>query len=375
MKYLKQFNERSQYDAYISNENPSPFLPNVSLVNNESHELNDGTVVKPTVHYNRFVAPQVNCGWICYYDGNNLKLCSPSDYSSINGGDGIIPVGVVVVPSNHLSDGTVRICAKKDITSRQWASVSGYDVTELTNMSNVPTFQNTLPDRGTTGWASYAYLPSDIGGALWSGSTCINDSGTTYYGSATSFIPSPYNIEDGSKNAIYSASHGSPDNNALNDFNGLENTTLLNSLNGVEHEYLSGSTPVVTAINYTAAVDCFNYSVPGTEGLIQWYLPACGELAYVVPRRKVIQDSLALIGTGGSFVNGYYWSSSEASAAPARLVGMYDGRVSYYCYKSDSYLIRPFFRLAVSPFCFWFNSAMIIIKSYNVYRIYCCEKT
>ena len=347
MKYLKQFNERSQYDEYISNDNPSPFLPNVSLVNNESHELNDGTVVKPTVHYNKFVAPQVDCGWICYYDGNNLKLCSPSDYSGINGGDGIIPVGVVVVPSNHLSDGTVRICAKADIASKQWASISGYDVTELTNMSNVPTFQNTLPDGGTTGWASYAFLPSDINSA--SGSTCINDAGTKYYGVATSFIPSPYN-EDGSKNTIYSASHGSPDNNALNDFNGLENTTHLNSLNGVDHEYLTGGTPVVTAINYTAAVDCFNYSVTGTEGLIKWYLPACGELAYVVPRRKIIQQSLSAIG-GSSFVGDGYWSSSETSDADARYVGMSYGHVRNN-YKSRSYPIRPFFRLAVSPFCF-----------------------
>ena len=346
MKYLKQFNERSQYDEYILNDNPSPFLPNVSLVNNESHELNDGTVVKPTVHYNRFVAPQVDCGWVCYYDGNNLKLCSPSDYSGINGEDGIIPVGVVVVPSNHLSDGTVRICAKADIASKRWASISGYDVTELTNMSSVPTFQNTLPDGGTIGWASYAYLPSDIGGASWSGSTCINDSGTTYYGSATSFIPSPYNIEDGSKNAIYSASHGSPDNNALNDFNGLENTTILKNLSGVDHDY-SG---IVTAINYTAAVDCFNYSVAGTEGLIKWYLPACGELAYVVPRRKIIQQSLSAIG-GSSFVSDSYWSSSEVSAASARHVYMYNGNV-YGLYKSSANHIRPFFRLAVSPFCF-----------------------
>ena len=275
-----------------------------------------------------------------------MKLCSPSDYSGINGGDGIIPVGVVVVPSNHLSDGTVRICAKADIASKQWASISGYDITELTNMSNVPTFENTLPEGGTTGWSSYGYLPSDIGSASWSGSTCINDSGTTYYGSVTSlFIPSPYN-EDGSKNAIYSASHQSPDNNALNDFNGLENTTILKYLSGVEHDY-SG---IVTAINYTAAVDCFNYSVTGTEGRIQWYLPACGELAYVVPRRKIIQQSLSAIG-GSSFVGDYYWSSSESSAAHARYVHMTNGRVHYY-YKSNTYHIRPFFRLAVSPFCF-----------------------
>ena len=349
MKYLKHFDDRSEYDNYIGGD--SVYLPNVSLVNGEEHSLfknSEGVerIVRPTVHYTKFQPPIVGPGWVCYFDGEHIKLCKKEDYSSIEGDK--YPIGAVVVPSDHLNDGTVRICALSNLSgTKKWASVSGYGINELTNMSYVPTFPNTEGST-TTGWTSYSYLPSDIGGAGWTGATCVHDTGTTYHSAATSYIPSQYNT-DGTKNTLHSETHGNPDNNALNDFNGLENTTILKNLSGVAHEYTTGSTTTSATIDYIAAVECFNYHQANDNG-IQWYLPACGELVYVVPRRSVIQSALSAIG-GSAFTSSSYWSSSEYSGANARNVGLYNGNV-YGGGKSNAGYVRAFAKVVLSPFCF-----------------------
>ena len=63
-----------------------------------------------------------------------------------------------------------------------------------------------------------------------------------------------------------------------------------------------------------------------------WYMPACGELGYILPNFKVNNMALnninSLYGSGVAVQLGsgyYYWSSSEYSSNGARYVAAKDG--------------------------------------------------
>ena len=344
MKHLKKFNEVEEYSSFISGN--CVYSPNVSLVKNEYHNLFSGDsgnppsfeVVKPTIHYNGKIE-DVGYGWICYFDGNYIKLCSKEYYQTISGLERNTPIGVVVVPSNHINDGTVRICALRDIVNAPtstsastsaltWCLTNSPDVQSLKNLNKVTKYDNT--DGGTIGFVSYGYLPSETFNAV----QCATDT-IAYYQSSNIIssglcIPSPYTKGD----LKYEDYFNDNANNALTDFNGFENTCILK--NSSENYY-------------EAAISSYNYHQTNDNG-IQWYLPSCGELAYVVPRRTTINNSLTLIG-GSGFASGYYWSSSEYSSSYARYVGVGDGRVGYG-YKSTKYRVRPFAKVVLSPFCF-----------------------
>jgi len=346
MKHFKEFNDRGEYDSYINSG--SIVLPNVSLVHNETHDVVNGMEidenVKPTLHYNKFDIgniPNVDFGWVCYYDGNHLKLCDYTTYTGITSTK--YPVGVVVVPSKHLNDGTVRICALNDLSgTKQWANPSGLNITVLTDFNKVTRYDNT--NGGTTTLSEYGFLPSDDFNSTTNHIQCNSDTGASYNPIVSAgtyhnmFIPSPY-ANDGSKYEDYSYQNSA---NALLDLNGLKNTNILKSLNEMgdgttDHPY------------YPAATGCTNYHQENDNG-IKWYLPACGELAYVVPRKKIINQRLVALG-GHAFVADTYWSSSEYSDASARRVDMDRGNV-YYSYKSRSRYVRPFAKVVVSPFSF-----------------------
>lgn len=127
-------------------------------------------------------------------------------------------------------------------------------------------------------------------------------------------IPSPFNA-DGTFNTIYSATSysGGSINNALSDFDGKSNTATL----------------VALGANYKVSVACSRYSTEGTSAG-DWYLPAMGELAYIMPRFKVIQNSLTKLGSKALALNdrGYYWSSTEYDSNDAYTLGTYVGNVS-----------------------------------------------
>jgi hypothetical protein len=83
--------------------------------------------------------------------------------------------------------------------------------------------------------------------------------------------------------------------NALSDFNGFSNTQSL----------------VDEGVQYHAAHACWNYKDSANSNL-QWYLPAMGELGYLVARYKVINESIQAVGaTSLDDYDFYYHSSSE----------------------------------------------------------------
>ena len=80
-----------------------------------------------------------------------------------------------------------------------------------------------------------------------------------------------------------------------------------------------------------------------------WYMPACGELGYILPNFSVNNVALnnikSLYGSSvavqlSSAIH-YYWSSSEYSAYNARFVYTASGFVDDY-YKSGDYSVRAF---------------------------------
>ena len=154
------------------------------------------------------------------------------------------------------------------------------------NFEYVPTTDNA--GSTTSGVAGYGYLPSDSDS--FNGDVSYVDRKTKYcYDDNDSYIPSPY-LGDAPNPAYYQAIEGG---NTLSDFNGLSNTQLL----------------VNAGDNYHAAHACWNYKDTANSNL-QWYLPAMGELGYLMPRFKQINESIQAVG-GTPVEEGYFWSSSE----------------------------------------------------------------
>ena len=316
-KYTKLFNTQQEYNAYI---NGTPYLPNVSLVKTPKN-----------LSYNEapFIPPILSIGTVCYYNtaASHLKFCSVSDYNPANGP----AVGVVAVPNNCTPDGSVRILALSGVTSGGTPASSenkmtwgkyGTD-TGLPNLTSVPTWTNS--SGSTSGFNSYAYAPSD----KFSGQTaCYGNDSVWYYNGINLYVPPILTTAD-TPNPDCLVENGSPNTNCLLDFDGAGNTAVLVGLGSA----------------YTAANACANYSVDGME--TGWYLPACGELVYILPKFNVLQSALSGL-SGVSLIANYdYWSSSEYSADGARNVTTYTGNVNR-SEKDTALYVRPFAKIELT---------------------------
>jgi hypothetical protein len=307
-KYLKKFSSESEYNSYINGDNV--YLPNVSLIGTDD------------VRYNPIQPVPVEAGDIVYYNGSALKFCKSADWSSSLG----TPVAVVVVPEGHTPDGTVRAMAVKGVNADGSSATTNVDMewgprgtdTGLPNLNRVPTWNNTVG--GSVGNADYAFLSSNKG---FTGSTDVLDSSLNYYNTEGPFLPNPY-LPDGSPNPDYRNTVEATAANACADFDGSGNTSVLVGLGSA----------------YSAANACHLYSAPGIVAG-EWYLPAAGELGYMIPRFNQIQSSLSTVGGVQLDAAGYYWSSSEYSSVHARSVEASDGDVANYR-KTRTFYVRAF---------------------------------
>ena len=314
MKYLKKFGSETEYNTYISGS--EVFLPNVSLIGVDDVRYNPIPTPPPSI---------ISAGMICYADSSNkLKFCTVGEWDSSLG----TAQGVVVVPSNHTPDGTARIMCITGVNTDGTESSSDVEMvlgpevdTSLPNMNKVPTWDNTIG--GTVGNNSFGFLPSD--NPSFTGATCATDSIAKYNGE-TPYIPSPY-LEDGSQNPDYINTVEATTGNCLSDFNGKSNTEVLVGL---------GS-------DYVAANACNKY---GTTAIPagNWYLPAMGELGYIMPRFNEIQSALQKVSgvqlNSGS-ITFFYMSSTESSNHFS-----YNVDISYsnviQGLKSNTYYVRAF---------------------------------
>lgn len=258
-----------------------------------------------------------NVGDVAYWDGSKVKTVPLSDWNTSLG----TPVGVVVIPTGFVPDGKARIVSllyvdKSGNTSTSYKNMEWSNVsvdTELTNFTRVPTTDNA----GSTsnGSSIYGYLPSDN----FTRTTSFVDPKAKYYGTSY-LIPSPY-LGD-VPNPEYNKEISGYDN-ALSDFNGLSNTNTLVGLGA----------------DYVAANAAYKYK-DGASNL-QWYLPAMGELGYLMPRFNEINSVITALG-GVAVASNSFWSSSECTRASAYYLNTGDGIV-YEDFKDfDINYIRPF---------------------------------
>ena len=265
--------------------------------------------------------PQVaNVGDIAYKASNGkIMVVNPDLWSASLG----TPVGVVVIPSGFAPDnGNARILSlywgSSSSTSSTSASLMRWSKvnadTSLKNHDHVPTTNNTSST--TTGSYVGAWLPSDN----FTGTQSYVDP-VAKYKKTTYMIPSPY-LGDKPNPAYYAPISGY--NNALSDFDGKGNTDVL----------------VALGSDYIAANAARNYKAAGAEE-IEWYLPAAGELGYMIPRFNKIQAALTKVNAPQLGGGNYYWSSSEYSSDYAYYVGTYGGNVDYN-YKDYGNYVRPF---------------------------------
>ena len=269
------------------------------------------------------------------------------------------PIGVVVVPSSHNVYGNdcCGVMSLKDMnynspdsgsTSHQEIYWGGDgDELSLPNLDQVPT-GNTSNGIPTGQTSSSAYLPSD----RFSGTQCAHDTDVSYYNTSYTPIPSPY-LTDGSRNpGYYQTSAPSSSNNALADFDGIGNSQVLWDLATSQSDWKTASSIANNDGSgyYPAACCCWRYHTEGTsQG--DWYLPACGELGYIIPRFNKINGAIDKMRTAyGSSVGvelrigDFYWSSTEYGSYVARYVDTYNGSV-FRLGKGYNYYVRAFLRV------------------------------
>ena len=320
MKNLKLFNEHSDYEAYISQEDA--ILPNVSYCLDTPNE----------VHINPYVEPIELLRYL-YSD-----LTVSKDYDSSK-----TVIGLEIIPSSHTPDHVARYMALTEVgnvdgssgdTTLQWSNNTG--TTLLTQQyTQVPTITSgsvetvnygTFQEMKNTG-----NLPSTNENGKFSGLT--NTRGERYFTDVDKnyLIPSLYGEGD-DRNPICDTSSST---NVLMDFSGYGNTQALRA-------------KATGSITVPAATAAWNYA--SKNGLnaygVQSYFPAAGELAYIVPNFKRIQDVLTSLGSKATTLPGStaFWSSSERSAIYCWFVSTSNGRV-FNDGKTSSNYVRPFLKI------------------------------
>ena len=302
MKYLRVFETEGNYTEY--KDSSEWVTPNISLIRETG-----GSKCKP------YIPPPAKAGDVAYWDGSKVKTTPLSSWDTSLG----TPVGVVVVPEGFAPDGRARIVSLMPVDENGNQSSSHIVMewgpndtdTSLTNYNSVPTTDNA--GSTSSGSGGYGYLPSDS----FTGATSFVDPKAKYK-ITTKLIPSPY-LGDAPNPEYYKTISG---NNVLSDFIGLSNTQTLVGL----------------GTGYTAANAAYKYN-DGASNL-QWYLPAMGELGYIMPRFKEINNTITTLG-GVAIASNAFWSSSEYSSNGAYGLGPNNGEVSY-SYKDDYYYVRPF---------------------------------
>lgn len=274
----------------------------------------------------------------------------------------------MVVPGTHnvYGDGSCAIVSLKymSVKNPQNGSVNsdgicwgGYNVDNgrLTNYNSTPyvgssgTVTNEIIGVGD----SDVYLPSDKFTAV----TNPYDIKTSYYyNTSKKYAPSPY-LNDGSRNPIYyQTTSPSTTANCLSDFDGVGNTQKIIELATRQTNWKTASAITNSSDegHYPAACCCWRYHTEGTfEG--DWYLPAAGELGYLMVRFKTINDTIQkLIGTYGQEIGslvssmGGFLSSSEFSFDRARDIYFLNGYIRFGS-KGNPYYVRAFSKYTDLP--------------------------
>ena len=217
-------------------------------------------------------------------------------------------IGVCVIPGGVLPDGKARFMSLKGMrltspneggkdTRMYWGGYRG-DISSLTNFGGVVT-----GDITAEGTSSSGYVPKN--GAY----------------SSTPHIPSPIDYF-----SAYSSS------GATSDLDGKANTEKILAVDNAASTAWQTAESItdtgLTATVHPAAQCCWRFN-PGSTNQGDWYLPAVGELAFIMPNFNDLQTAISDV--SGVQLRGAsdYWSSTECDEAKAWSVYTYTGVVNF----------------------------------------------
>ena len=333
-------------------------------------------------------------GIVAFSNGTDFQFIQDKDSNLANfksAHSDYEPIGIVVIPascSNILyPEGDVRrgkniIMSLKAMnyttpdtggTTNQYIYWGGYGTDiSLTNYDVVNYYSDGVSSQKTLSTTSYAYLPSD---AFTSTASNAYPS-IKYYSSSVNAIPSPFKLVSGElvpNEEYYTTSTSTL--NALSDFAGPNNTKVLIDLATAQTDWKTINVGITNSYNanyYPSACCCARYGAPddsaapkGTHSFLYhstkntdydyskgvtnvWYMPACGELGFIVPHRSMNNSTMTNVNTvfGSSTAvlleDYYFWSSSECSSLYARYVATSFGHVNLDNKGSSSYCVRAF---------------------------------
>lgn len=249
---------------------------------------------------------------------------------------GKTPIGVCIMPASHADDGMGRWmsldfmdCANPDSgngTSRPTMYWGGINI-DLESLPNL----NTGPNKagGTTSHPR-------LGSKTMFNPNYLNNldakDGLYYYTTDdNSKCPAPFNA-DGTINRAYR-------NGATDDFDGRGNTDKI--IEAVTVSWENGTiNDSKDAGNYADACCCRRYFTDGTNKG-DWYLPAIGELCYLMYNAQLINNVLTKIDKIINTNNTYLWASTEVSSSNAWCLGLTGGYMSSDT-KNNSRSVRAF---------------------------------
>ena len=377
MKYTKQYATES---AYLADSGKTK--PNVSLVTEDSSSRYnpfsiDGRVAEPGTIVMVKTATPTERIFVPY------ESYDKTTYSAYT------PIAVVVIPFSHTLDNTVRVMSLVNMcltnpnggsvaTNGNFSTISfywgGYGTDAgLPKLDRTPIVDINDQATGTIGSTDWARIPSNYvkGSTFDGGVDSVLDPGTKYYEGIESgrCSISPYAIYDWKSTKCLDVIDKS--RNCMRDYDGSGNTaTILAKDNAVSTAWQTAATienNSGAANVHAPAQCCWRYSTLGTtQG--QWYLPACGELAYLPARYADINEALTRLqaadstqairlwrndpsvqDSGLSVYGGWLWSSSEYSVSSARRVDVDDGYVTFNGknYSGANNRVRAFAALSV----------------------------
>ena len=312
-KFITKFNTVNAYNEAA----PSFDLPHVSLTKDDM-----------IVHYHPISSLALAVGTYLYNDGTTGTTANSN------------VVGVCVIPDGLLPDRKARFMSVKAITEDSEESIvwsNDYSRTVLPKQYTQVPCVGLNEKKGTvviTNQVEHSngngYMPSDSDNGSFTALANPYDSVTKFaYNDSDHHIPSPF-MNNGAFNENYSTlftTGGTAINNALSDFDGFGNTQIL-----------------IKDDDVVAAKQCANFNPRYGEG--KWYLPAVGELGFIMPRFKEINSKLSALGSSGVRLDGLssYWSSTEYGDYDAWRVNTSNGGLNNGS-KDDVNYVRAFLAL------------------------------